>query len=107
MKPKLSVLIPVYNEEANLRPLFDELTQVLFALSLPFEIIFVDDGSADSSPWILHQLSQAHEFVTSILSRRNAGQTSAFDAGFAEPRERLSLRWIPIGRMTRTTFRRC
>lgn len=82
MKPKLSVLIPVYNEEANLRPLFDELTQVLFALSLPFEIIFVDDGSADSSPWILHQLSQAHEFVTSILFRRNAGQTSAFDAGF-------------------------
>lgn len=82
MKPKLSVLVPVYNEEENLRPFLSELEEVLFALGQPFEVIFVDDGSTDRSPTMLYQFSLEKPHVKTILFRRNAGQTSAFDAGF-------------------------
>jgi glycosyltransferase involved in cell wall biosynthesis len=48
-RPQFSVVIPVYNEETNVQPLFSRLTAVMTALGKSYEIIFVDDGSSDGS----------------------------------------------------------
>jgi len=47
--PYLSIVIPLFNEEASLQPLFEELEMVLEALQRPYEVVFVDDGSTDGS----------------------------------------------------------
>ena len=78
----LSVVIPAFNEESNLLSIYNELTDVLQVLSLTYEIIFVDDGSADQSYSILCNLHTSDERVKVIQFRRNFGQTAAFAAGF-------------------------
>jgi len=78
----ISVAIPVYNEEQNLYPLYEELDVVLRNLGLRYEIIFVDDGSTDSSYSVLQELHAADDHVKVIQFRRNFGQTVAFTAGF-------------------------
>ena len=50
MKPELSVVIPVYNEEAGLGKLFDRLYPALDALGIAYEVVFVNDGSRDKTP---------------------------------------------------------
>lgn len=47
MNPKLSIILPVYNEQDNIGPLIEELEVVLLAMNKPFEVIVVDDGSTD------------------------------------------------------------
>lgn len=78
----LSVVVPVYNEAENLRPLLEEIHAALDERGLDYEVIFVDDGSSDDSFARLRQLSQEDERVTVIRFRRNFGQTAAFAAGF-------------------------
>jgi glycosyltransferase involved in cell wall biosynthesis len=78
----LSVVIPVYNEENNLSPLYSELTDELKKTGLSYEIIFVDDGSTDKSFAELEKLHQADKSIKVIQFRRNFGQTAAFAAGF-------------------------
>jgi glycosyltransferase involved in cell wall biosynthesis len=78
----LSVVVPVYNEEKNLSVLYQELDEVLRDLGLRYEIIFVDDGSADGSYAVLEKLHAQDEHVKVIQFRRNFGQTAAFSAGF-------------------------
>lgn len=82
----LSVVIPVYNEEQNLRPLHEQLRSVLQGLGLSYEIIFVDDGSVDHSYCVLQELHAASDDVRVIRFRRNFGQTAAFAAGFDHAR---------------------
>lgn len=82
----LSVILPVYNEEQNLRPLFDRLIQALEAMGRPYEIIAVDDGSTDASFAILEQLHSRHPRLRVVRFRRNFGQTAAFAAGFDRAR---------------------
>ena len=78
----LSVVLPIYNEEDNIQPVHDELVAVLSGLSLRYEIIYVDDGSRDSSARQLIALAQAHpDVVRAVLFRRNFGQTAAIQAG--------------------------
>lgn len=79
---KLSIVIPVYNEEKNLDPLYNELKQVLKDAKKEHEIIFVDDGSTDKSFFILSQIASRDKKVRVIKFRRNFGQTAALDAGF-------------------------
>lgn len=76
----ISVIVPLLNEEGNIRPLHDELLAVLEPLGA-FEILYIDDGSTDSSPAILRELSEASHFVKVIRLRRNFGQTAALAAG--------------------------
>ncbi len=78
----LSVVVPVYNEEESLRPLYDALVPVLERLGVRWEIVFVDDGSTDASPTLLRALAQRDPRVKVVFFRRNFGQTAAMDAGF-------------------------
>lgn len=81
-KYSLSVIVPVFNEENNISPLYCELTEVLGKMALPHEIIFIDDGSTDNSYQVLVDLHAADGTVKVIQFRRNFGQTAAFAAGF-------------------------
>jgi dolichol-phosphate mannosyltransferase len=78
----LSVVVPVFNEEASLRPLHERLRQVLDGLATPHEILFVNDGSSDASEACLAELAAADPAVRVINFRRNYGQTAALMAGF-------------------------
>lgn len=81
----LSIVLPVYNESGNLKPLLEELTDTVEADKLedyrPYEIIFVDDGSSDGSREILRDAAETHTNVKAILLRRNFGQSAALAAG--------------------------
>jgi glycosyltransferase involved in cell wall biosynthesis len=79
--PDISVVIPVYNEEENLRTLYSRLTGVLTGIGLKYEIVFVDDGSDDQSPSILLQLATEDACVMSIRLARNFGHQAAISAG--------------------------
>ncbi len=79
---KISVVIPVYNEEENIPQLYKELKEVLEKLGNDYEIIFVDDGSTDKTPQILKDLAQKDKRVKVVRFRRNYGQTAALYAGF-------------------------
>jgi glycosyltransferase involved in cell wall biosynthesis len=78
----LSIVIPVLNEEANLKPLYSELREALEALGRSYEIVFVDDGSTDGSAQALAELHETGERVKVVEFRRNFGKTAALTAGF-------------------------
>jgi undecaprenyl-phosphate 4-deoxy-4-formamido-L-arabinose transferase len=81
--PQLSVVIPVYNEEAALQPLFDRLYPALDRLGATYEVIFIDDGSRDRSAAMLKdQHLQRPEVTRVILFNANYGQHLAIVAGF-------------------------
>ena len=83
----LSVLIPVYNEESVLPILFERLYPVLDALDRSYEVVFIDDGSKDRSPELLHQRHAQRPDVTRVLFLSfNAGQHAALIAGFQNVR---------------------
>jgi undecaprenyl-phosphate 4-deoxy-4-formamido-L-arabinose transferase len=85
--PKLSVVIPVYNEEAVLPSLFARLYPALDALGLAYEIVFVNDGSKDRSVALLRQqFSLRPEHTRVVLFHANFGQHSAVMAGLAYAR---------------------
>jgi len=79
---EVSVVIPVFNEEANIEPLCFQLKETLESLGKSYEIIVVDDGSTDGSFDILKGLCEADPSLKVIRLRRNFGQTAAFSAGF-------------------------
>jgi glycosyltransferase involved in cell wall biosynthesis len=85
---ELSVVVPVYNEEENLEPLWQELAPVLESLGVAFEAIFVDDGSRDRSAEIIRGLREADPRVRLVRLKANAGETAANDAGFKAARGR-------------------
>ena len=85
--PKLTVVIPVYNEEETLAALFARLYPALDQLSVAYEIIFINDGSRDRSAAILSDQYRARPDVTRvILFNGNFGQHRAILAGFAHAR---------------------
>jgi undecaprenyl-phosphate 4-deoxy-4-formamido-L-arabinose transferase len=87
MKPEISVVIPVYNEEAGLTKLFSRLYPALDALGLPYEVLFVNDGSRDRSAAILADQFRLRPDVTRVvLFNGNYGQHMAILAGFEATR---------------------
>ena len=83
MNPRVSVVVPVYNEEAVLPALFVRLYPALDALGENYEVIFVNDGSSDRSPALLREQFQRRPDVTRvILFSGNFGQHLAIMAGF-------------------------
>lgn len=86
LRPEISVVIPIYNEEDNLQDLHQQLTRSLEGLGRPYEIILVDDGSTDSTPTQLLDIEARDSRVRALRLRRNFGQTAAFSAGFDQAR---------------------
>lgn len=88
MKPyavtKVSLVIPIYNEEGNIRPLYSELCSVMPALKKEYEIIFVDDCSRDRSLEILEEIFSKDPHVQVVSLMGNQGQTLALNAGFKQ-----------------------
>ncbi|MFH1038188.1 MAG: glycosyltransferase family 2 protein [PVC group bacterium] len=78
----ISVLIPLFDEEENLRPLFEKIRGVLDARKGSWEILFVDDGSSDGSFSMLKNLKESDPRIRVIQLRRNFGKSAALDAGF-------------------------
>ena len=77
----LSILIPIYNEEGNLFLLYEKLVAAMKKVGMPYEVIFVDDGSSDGSLDILLDLREKNPNVKIISFSRNFGQTAALSAG--------------------------
>ena len=87
--PDISVFLPVFDEEPNLRLLHAKLDEALTKLGRSAEIIYVDDGSKDGSLTILRELAQEDPRVRVVALRRNYGQTAAMAAGIDAARGRV------------------
>ena len=77
----ISVIIPIYNEEGNIPLLFDRLNAVMQSMQVSYELVFVNDGSADRSIEMIKELSQNHAEVKYIDLSRNFGHQIAVSAG--------------------------
>src|SRR5207248_2671474 len=79
---RYSIVVPFFNEQENIPPLYMKLTEVMDAIGEPYELVFVDDGSRDNSFRVLSEIYEHDRRVNLIRLRRNFGQTSALKAGF-------------------------
>jgi glycosyltransferase involved in cell wall biosynthesis len=77
-----SIVVPFYNEQENIPPLYMKLTEVMDGLGEPYELVFVDDGSRDNSFKVLSDIYEHDRRVNLVRLRRNFGQTAALKAGF-------------------------
>ena len=84
MTHMLAIVIPIFNEEENILPLVEEIEAAICPLNISWELIFVNDGSTDKSKMILEDLAGQKNNIKVIHFKKNAGQTAAFDAGFAQ-----------------------
>ena len=89
IEPEVSVFLPVYNEEPNLRPLHAKLDAALKSLGRSAEIVYVDDGSSDGSLRILREMAETDPRVRVVALRRNYGQTAAMAAGIDAARGKV------------------
>lgn len=84
--PHLSLVVPVYDERDNIRPLADEIREALAPLGRPYEVLLVDDGSGDGSGELVDGLAAEDRRFRAIHLETNSGQSAAFDAGFRQAR---------------------
>ncbi len=77
----ISIVFPAYNEEENIIPLLEAVIPVVSTLTKDFEIIFVDDGSTDNTPYILKQLSK-YNYIKVFTHKKNMGKATALYVGF-------------------------
>jgi glycosyltransferase involved in cell wall biosynthesis len=84
--PRISIVIPLYNEEESIPRLYDELTRAIDNCGQSAEVIIIDDGSRDRSFALLSDIAARDPRFTIIRFRRNFGQTAGFAAGFAQAR---------------------
>ncbi|CAL2077191.1 glycosyltransferase family 2 protein [Tenacibaculum sp. 190524A05c] len=78
----ISVVIPLLNEEESLQELYDWIAKVMQSNQFLYEVIFIDDGSTDTSWNIIQELSKKNPQVKGIRFQRNYGKSQALDAGF-------------------------
>ncbi|MCB9915848.1 MAG: glycosyltransferase family 2 protein [Planctomycetes bacterium] len=86
--PRLSLVAPVYDEEANLRPLHDAVVAALADVE-SWELVLVDDGSRDGSAALIHELAAADPRVVGVFFDENRGQTAAMGVGLQLARGEL------------------
>ena len=89
MDPELSVVIPAFNEEDNILPLYTALKGVLGGMQYPYELIFIDDGSTDKTYPALKKIHESDSQVKIIKFRKNFGQSAALRAGFDHAKGRI------------------
>ncbi len=78
----ISVVIPLLNEEESLQELYSWIAKVMQSNSYEYEVIFIDDGSTDTSWNVIEKLSSKHAQVKGIKFQKNYGKSQALDAGF-------------------------
>ena len=92
----ISVVIPLLNEEESLQELYDWIASVMQSNRFLYEVIFIDDGSTDTSWEVIERLSQSNTSIKGIRFQKNYGKSQALDAGFQ----------IATGRVVITRFTR-
>ena len=85
-RPRLSVIVPLYNEQESIRPLYAAIVQALGDIGCTFEMVFVDDGSRDDTVEIARQIARFDSRLRVVKFRRNYGQTPAMAAGIEHAR---------------------
>ncbi|GGK50095.1 MULTISPECIES: glycosyltransferase family 2 protein [Flavobacteriaceae] len=80
----ISVVIPLLNEEESLNELHDWIAKVMQSNRYSYEILFIDDGSTDTSWKVIKELSKKNAFVKGIRFQKNYGKSQALNAGFKE-----------------------
>ncbi|HEY2461165.1 MAG TPA: glycosyltransferase family 2 protein [Candidatus Acidoferrum sp.] len=83
---RYTIVVPFFNEQENIPPLYVKLTEVMDAIGEPYEMVFVDDGSKDNTFKVLADIFEHDPRVNLVRLRRNFGQTSALKAGFDHAR---------------------
>ncbi len=78
----ISVVIPLLNEEESLQELYDWIASVMQSNQFLYEVIFIDDGSTDTSWKIIQEISKKYRAVKGIRFQKNFGKSQALDAGF-------------------------
>ncbi len=79
---RYSIVVPFYNEQENISPLYVKLTEVMDSIGEPYELVFVDDGSKDMTFKVLSDIYEHDPRVNLVQLRRNFGQAPALKAGF-------------------------
>lgn len=77
-----SVVVPFYNEEESVRPLYESLTRVMGSLHGEYELIFVNDGSTDKTKELLEKIAVKDARVTALNNANKTGQTASLKIGF-------------------------
>jgi glycosyltransferase involved in cell wall biosynthesis len=85
-RPRLSVIVPLFNEQESIRLLYAAIVQTLGQLGCTFEIVFVDDGSTDDTAAIATEIARFDSRLRLVKFRRNYGQTPAMAAGIEHAR---------------------
>jgi glycosyltransferase involved in cell wall biosynthesis len=80
--PAYTIVVPFFNEQENVPPLYVKITEVMDSVNEPYEMVFVDDGSKDGTYRVLCEIADTDRRVTVVRLRRNFGQTAALKAGF-------------------------
>ncbi|MBL8203385.1 MAG: glycosyltransferase family 2 protein [Blastocatellia bacterium] len=83
---RYSIVVPFHNEELNITPMYERLTNVMQAIGEEYELILVDDGSTDRTQILLRDIAALDPHVIGIRLRRNFGQTAGLSAGFDRAR---------------------
>lgn len=86
MSIKYSIVVPLKDEEGNIRPLVEEVENVMSQFGAPWEMVCIDDGSKDNTLSILKEMGKDKPFLRTLVFTKNFGQSSAFDAGFKNAR---------------------
>lgn len=79
---KVSVLIPLFNEEESLKPLYNEIKKYTTKLNADYEVLFVDDGSKDKSLSVIKEMASFDKKIRYISFRKNYGKSAALQLGF-------------------------
>ena len=77
---RYSIVVPFFNEQENIPPLYMKLTEVMDAIGEPYELVFVDDGSRDNSFRVLSEIYEHDRRVNLVRLRRNFGQTAGLES---------------------------
>src|SRR3984893_12518127 len=79
---RYSIVVPFFNEQENVPPLYMKLTEVMGAIGEPYELVFVDDGSRANPFKVLSEIYDHDRRVNLVRLRRNFGQAAGLKAGF-------------------------
>jgi len=78
---EISIIVPLYNEEDSVTPLYDAIVAAVEPLEMEFEMLFVDDGSPDTTFSVAKNIAMQDKRLKVIKFRKNYGQTPAMAAG--------------------------